>query len=143
LVAAKQTYTEGEQAEVLLQSPVSKVRALLTFEGEKVLDYRLVDVAGPSAVLSVPIVAAYAPNVTMKIAIPGPERLLEAEDQIVVLRYLDVKVAAAKATAAPGEEVPFEVTTADAAGNPVAAEVGFSLVDDALFSVAPDRAPAI
>ncbi len=143
LVAAKEAYVEGERAEVLLQSPVTGTRALLTFEGEKVLGYRLVDVEGPSTVLDVPIEAAYAPNVVMKVAVPGKDRLLEAEDELVVFRYLQVEVTPSVGTARPGDEVRFDVTTKDAAGNPVAAEVGLSVVDEALFGVAPDLAPAI
>lgn len=143
LVAARETYTEGERAEVLLQSPVSKVKALLTFEGEKVLAWRIVSVEGPSTVLEIPIEAAYAPNVTMKVAIPAAEKLLEAEDEIVVFRYLDVSVTPSKTKAAPGEEVEFTVTTKDAAGNPVAGEVGLAIVDEAIFGVSRDLTPAI
>jgi hypothetical protein len=143
LVAAKKRYVEGDKAEVLLQSPVVGVQALWTFEGEKVLSYRLVDVKERSAVVEVPIEALYAPNVTMKVAVPAGERLLEAEDEVVVLRFLDVSVTASKATAAPGEDVEFAVTTRDAAGNPVPSEVGIAVVDEALFQVAPDRTPAI
>ncbi len=102
LVAAKETYVEGETAEVLLQSPVTKVKALLTFEGEKVLDYRLVDVTDPSPILDLPVTAAYAPNVVLKIAIPGKDRLLEAEDEIVVFRYLQVTVTPSAREAAAG-----------------------------------------
>lgn len=143
LVAAKETYVEGETAEVLLQSPVTRIKALLTYEGEKVLDYRLVDVTDPSTILSLPVTAAHAPNVTLKIAVPGKERLLEAEDEIVVFRYLQVTVTPSVREAAPGDEVAFEVTTTDAGGAPVAAEVGLAVVDEALFSIAPDRTPAI
>jgi uncharacterized protein YfaS (alpha-2-macroglobulin family)/TolA-binding protein len=143
LVVARETYTEGERAEVLLQSPVTRVQALLTFEGEKVLSYRLVDVDGPSTILDVPVEAAYAPNVVLKVAIPGPDRLLQAEDEIVVFRYLDVSLAPSRATAAPGETVSIEVTTKDAAGNPLSAEVGVAVVDEALYQVSPDRTPAI
>jgi|GEM_PF-1769495 len=143
LVAAKETYVEGETAEVLLQSPVTKVKALLTFEGEKVLDYRLVDVTDPSTILDLPVTAAYAPNVVLKIAIPGKDRLLEAEDEIVVFRYLQVTVTPSTREAQPGAEVRFDVTTTDAGGAPVAAEVGLAVVDEALLAVAPDRTPAI
>jgi uncharacterized protein YfaS (alpha-2-macroglobulin family)/TolA-binding protein len=143
LVAAKETYVEGEKAEVLLQSPVSKVTALLTFEGEKVLAYRMVEVDGPSTMLEVPVEGAYAPNVTLKVAIPAAGKLLEADDEFVVLRHMKVEVTASKETASPGEEVTFSVRTTDAAGNPVQAEVGFSVVDEAMFQVAPDRSPAI
>lgn len=143
LVAAKETYVEGEKAEVLLQSPVTKVKALLTFEGEKVLDYRLVDVTDPSTILDLPVLAAYAPNIVLKVAIPGKDRLLEAADEIVVFRYLQVTVTPSTREAAPGAEVRFDVTTTDAGGAPVAAEVGLAVVDEALFAVAPDRTPAI
>ncbi|HVG93453.1 MAG TPA: MG2 domain-containing protein, partial [Planctomycetota bacterium] len=143
LVAAKETYTEGDRAEVLLQSPLTKVKALLTFEGEKVLAHRLVDVTSTSQILDVPIEGLYAPNVVLKVAIPAKDRLLEAEDEIVVFRYLKVDVTPSKAVALPGEEVGFDVRTTDAAGKPVAAEVGLTVVDDALFAVAPDQAPAI
>ena len=90
-----------------------------------------------------PIEALYAPNVTLKIAIPSKDRLLEAEDEIVVLRYLNVAVAPSKASAAPGDDVTFDVTTTDAAGLPVAADVGVAVVDEALLGVARDRTPAI
>jgi len=143
LVAAKETYTEGDRAEVLLQSPVSGVKALLTFEGEKVLAYRLVDVTGPSTILDVPVEGAYAPNVTLKIAVPSKDRLLEAQDEIVVFRYLEVRVTPSKETVGPGEEVTFDVTTTDASGKPVSAAVGVSVVDDALFRISPDLSPAI
>ena len=143
LVAAKRRFVEGDKAEVLLQSPVVGVQALLTFEGEKVLSHRLVDVREKSAVLEIPIEPLYAPNVTLKVAVPAGDRLLEAEDEVVVLRFLDVAVKPSKATAAPGEDVEFTVTTRDAAGKPVPAEVGLAVVDESLFGVAPDRAPAI
>ena len=143
LVASKETYVEGDRAEVLLQSPVTKVKALLTFEGEKVLGYRLVDVDATSTMLDVPVEGAWAPNVVMKVAIPAKDKLLEAEDEIVVFRYLAVTVTPSRREAGPGEEVGFEVTTADASGKPVAADVGLSVADEALFAIAPDQAPAI
>lgn len=143
LVAARTLYKEGENAEVLLYSPVSRGKALLTYEGERVLDYRFVDLVSGSTLLDLPLEGRHAPNVFFKVAIPGEEELLEAETEVVVLRHLDVAVEISPATALPGSEVEVTVTTRDANGGPVKAEVGLALVDETVYAVARDTAPAI
>ncbi|MFV1957808.1 MAG: MG2 domain-containing protein [Planctomycetota bacterium] len=142
LVAARPVYTEGDAAEVLLQSPVTGVKALLTYEGEKILAYRFVDVARPSTLLALPVTGAHAPNVFFAVAIPGSGRLLQADTEVVVLRYLDVEVSLPK-VAGPGKKIQVTVKTTDARGRPTPAEVGVALVDETLYAIAPDRAPAI
>jgi hypothetical protein len=52
-------------------------------------------------------------------------------------RILKVEVTSSTAEAAPGETVMFDVRVTDTEGNPVAAEVGMALVDDAILSLAP------
>ncbi len=143
LVAARTLYKEGESAEVLLYSPVSRGQALLTYEGEKVLDYRFVELTSGSTLLDLPLEGRHAPNVFFKIAIPGEDRLVEAETEVVVLRHLDVTVAIEPAVALPGSDVEVTVTARDANGKPVKAELGVALVDETVYSVARDGAPPI
>ncbi len=143
LVAARTLYREGENAELLIHSPVTGVRALLTYEGEQVLDYRILRLDGTSTLVALPVEGKHAPNVYFKIAVPGKDALLEADTEIVVLRHLDVSVNVATATAVPGEEIEVELVTRDANGNPVAAEVGLALVDETVYAVARDRADPI
>ncbi|MCU0727451.1 MAG: outer membrane protein assembly factor BamD, partial [Planctomycetes bacterium] len=140
LVAARQIYREGETAEVLVNSPVAPACALLTFEGERVLDYRVVTLTERSTTLSLPMKPEYSPNVFVKIAIPGGGELREAEDEIFVFKYLEVAVAPDRAEAKPGEDVTFRFTTTDQRGNPVSAEVSLALVDRAILALEPDRA---
>ncbi len=142
LVAARSVVTEGEAAEVLLRSPVVGVKALLTYEAAGVLEYRFLDVRGTSTMLGLPVTARDAPNVFFKVAIPGDGELLEAETEVVVLRYLGVEVEAPR-TAKPGEMVAVTVKTTDAAGRPTPAEVSVALIDETLYALAPDRAPQI
>jgi uncharacterized protein YfaS (alpha-2-macroglobulin family) len=142
LVPARSVYVEGEAAEVLLQSPVTGVTALLTYEGEQVLEHRFVQLTGASTLLSLPLAAGHAPNVHFKVAIPGDGRLLEAAAEVVVVRHLAVTVTL-PATARPGEEVAVTVKTTDAQGKPTPAELGVALVDETVYAVAPDRAGAI
>jgi len=143
LIAARTLYKEGEHAEVLLHSPIGHGKALITYEGERVLDYTFVDLVGGSQLLELPLEGRHAPNVFFKVAIPGAEKLLEAETEVVVLRHLDVSVEITPKTALPGSEVEVRVTTRDANGRPVKAEIGLALVDETVFAVARDAAPPI
>ena len=142
LVAARSVVKEGESAEVLLQSPVTGVKALLTYEGEMVLAYRFIEVDRSSTLLNLPVEADHAPNVFFAVAIPGKGELYEADTEVVVLRTMDVDVSM-PADARPGETVPIRVTTTDVHGKPVKAEVGLALIDETLYAIAPDRAPAM
>ena len=142
LIAARSVVTEGDDAELLLRSPVTGVKALVTYEGERVLRYEFVQVTGASTLLRLPARAEDAPNVFFKVAIPHRDRLLEAETEVVVLRTLQVDVRL-PAEAGPGETVEVEVLTRDARGQPVSAEVGLALIDETLYAIAADRAPAI
>ncbi len=142
LVASRRVVTEGDEAEVLLQSPVTGVTALLTYEAEKVLSYQFVRIEGRSTLLSLPVGAELAPNVYFEVAIPASGRLLQADTEVVVLRYLDVDVSLPE-KGQPGEKVSVTLHTKDARGRPVAAEVGVALIDETLYALAPDRAGAI
>ncbi len=147
LVAAKTLYREGEAAGLMIRSPMTEGVALLTYEGEKVLDYMLVPLTGTSTMVEAPLKGHHAPNVFFKVAIPvatpGDEKLLEADTEVVVLRHLDIDVSIAPKTAKPGDEVEIAVVTRDAQGKPVTAEVGLSLIDEAVFAIAPDTSPSI
>jgi uncharacterized protein YfaS (alpha-2-macroglobulin family)/TolA-binding protein len=143
LVPARTLYKEGESAEVLLSSPVAHGKALLTYEGEKVLDYRFVDLTPGGMLLELPLEGRHAPNVFFKVAIPAADRLVEARTEVVVLRHLDVSVSVTPQTALPGSEVAVHVRTTDASGKPVKAEVGLALVDETVYAVARDSAPPI
>ena len=143
LVAARTLYKEGERAEVLLHSPVARGKALVTYEGEQVLDYRFVDLSAGSMLLDLPLEGRHAPNVFFKVAIPGADRLIEAQTEVIVLRHLDVSVEITPATALPGSEVEVVVTSRDASGKPVKAELGLALVDETVYAVARDQAPPI
>lgn len=143
LVSARTLHVEGEEAELLLSTPVGQGRVLLTYEVERVLEHRFVQITGTSTLLRVPLKGEHAPNVTVAAALPGKEGLLTASCDLVVLRRLEVALRFARAEAGPGDEVELEVTTRDASGKPVAAEVGVSVLDAALYEIVPDLTPPI
>ncbi|MHC4471527.1 MAG: MG2 domain-containing protein [Planctomycetota bacterium] len=143
VVASRQIYREGEVAEVLVNSPVAPAWSLLTFEGERVLDYKVVRLTERSTTLRLLMKPDYSPNVFVKVAIPKDRDLHQAGDEIYVFKYLEVAVTPDRAEAKPGEKVAFTVSTTDQRGKPVAAELSLALVDRSVLALEPDRAPQI
>lgn len=142
LLVSRVLFREGDTAEVLLRSPVRAGQALLTLEAGTVLEHRFVAVDGPSTVLKVPLRAGHAPNVVVAIAIPGPDRLLEAKVELVVVRQMEIHVEPV-GEPRPGEPLDLAVRTTDVQGRPVSAEVGLAVVDEAIFGIAPDTTASI
>ena len=143
LLIAQPAVKEGETADVLIRSPVQAKRALLTVEGSRVLEHRFVEIAGTSTSLALAMHGDFAPNVFVAIAIPGADRLLEASDEVVVLRHLDVQIKAVPERARPGDEVEIQIVTRDVQGKPVAAELGLGVVDSTVYAIARDAAEQI
>ncbi len=138
VLADKKVYREGEEAAVLIASPVTGTWGLLCFEAEQVLEYRLVRLDDANQTLRLPMRGAYAPNFALSLAIPGRDTLYEASDEIHVIQSLDVEVRADLADYAPGETAVFTIRTRDLGGNGVPAQLSFALVDEAVYQIAAD-----
>ncbi len=146
LVVDRATVAPGETASVVLLTPVSGRYVLVTLEGLKLFDTRIVHVEGRAAFLRVPLTLDHVPDVylnaftanagvpwrtSQEITVPPADRLLKVEvrpDQLVRL---------------PGEEGVVEVLVLDVHGEPVQAEVALAVVDDALATIQADPTPEI
>ena len=58
----KQAYKPGETAKLNIKAPFAG-KLLLTVEREKILSYKIVNLTGNTASLSIPVVASYKPNI--------------------------------------------------------------------------------
>ncbi len=143
VITDRRAYLRDETAKVLVNSPVAGVTALLTFEAEKVLEYRVVDLADRSNTFEIPVKDLYAPNVYVSIAIPANHRLYEDAQEILVFKYLNVSVLPEKKILKPREEAIFSVKTTDQNGKPVAGEFSLAVVDDAIYAIASENAPNV
>ncbi|MCU0726913.1 MAG: MG2 domain-containing protein, partial [Planctomycetes bacterium] len=139
-------YETGETARVLVRSTRAPIRGLLVVEGATRHEARVITLEQPAQFLEVPLGPEHAPNVHVRlIAFDGG---FEAGDGFELLvfpreRLIEVDVAADHPRYAPREPVRIAVTTRDAAGSPLPAEVELSVVDAALFAVEPDDTPDI
>ena len=161
ILAERHTYKAGDEAKITLHWREKPALALVTFQGAKVLDYRLVELKTGANELPIEMAADLAPNFELGVAVmTDARRAAKADPKEPIRRYhtaasafrvereLLVKVetrraAGAKGPIRPGENVNVVITTTDPQGRPVAAEVSLAMVEQALMDRFPRRVSAV
>jgi len=162
ILADTHTYKAGDTATVTLHWREDPALALVTLQGARVLDYRLVPLKSGPNVLEIPITARLAPNFELAAAVmtdarpaddetaeaKPPERFHTASSPFTVRRELRVGIVVrhkgnAERPVRPGDEVEVTVTTTDPQGKPVAAEVSLAMVEQSLLQRFAWPAPPI
>ena len=118
--------------------------ALITIEGDAVLDFETRPLALGETIIDLPFREVHAPNFAWNIALAGERRLYTARKDFIVARPLDVELRRiGDARLRPGDEVPIEVIAKDGAGRPVRADFSLALVDQALLDLRPDASATL
>ncbi len=153
MTANRASYAVGEVAELLIQSRVKGV-ALLTLERGKVYSEQIVDLNGPVTTVKVPVTDSFSPNVFAKLQMfkigdtssyyssKSEGKLVTAYAELAILaedKRLQVKITPNSPQYQPGDKATFTLQVTDAAGQPVAAQVGLALVDEAIFALSADK----
>jgi TolA-binding protein len=143
ILADRLNYKVGETAEINLHSRDAAGPALIAWEADRVLQYRLVDLnEGPNR-LTWAVEGPQFPNFTLTAARMSSNRFDEARLDVRVERDLRVSLRPRKPAVTPGEVVEVDVETVDQMGKPVAAELSVALVDRSLLRLFNDTLPAI
>jgi prepilin-type processing-associated H-X9-DG protein len=143
LLTDRQRYKVGEEASVNLHSRDRAGSALLTWEADRILSYKLVSLQAGNNPITWAIDGAQFPNFTLTAARMAGNEFDKANLDIQVERDLRVAIAVAKPAVAPGDPVELDVTTLDQLGRPVAAELSIAVVDASLLRLFNDPLPAI
>jgi len=143
VVPDKQAYLPGETAKVLVSSSAKRGVALVTVEGEKVYDTRLVDISHGPGTVEIPLRLSYAPEIQISACLVSEERYGQDERPVRVSpksRYLTVKVRSDSEKYQPGQTASYQVSVVDEQGRPARAEVSLGVVDESVYAVRPDSA---
>ncbi|WP_406697489.1 MG2 domain-containing protein [Singulisphaera sp. Ch08] len=143
ILADRQTFKVGEEATVNLHSRGRAGTALLAWEADRILQYKIVRIEDGDNAVAWAIDGAQFPNFTLTAARMSGTHFDEARLDVRVERDLRVKIQPTKPAVGPGEEIEVEVTTEDQLGRPVAAEVALALVDESLLRLYNDNRPPI
>ena len=146
LLTDKKSYQSGEVARVLLNTQNKGGTALVTVEGSKLFRSWLVPLTQRSTSFKVPMSGDYGPNVTLVACTVRDKKFASSEAPLrveVPQRSLRVQVQADRAKYAPGDKISYTVQTSDSAGKPVAADVSFGVVDEAIYALQEDDPRAL
>src|SRR5208337_3009567 len=130
-------------ASVNLHSRGRAGTALLTWEADRILTYKLVTVSDGDNPIGWAIDGPQFPNFTLTAARMWENKFDEAKLDIEVERDLRVTVSPVKPLVGPGDEVELEVTTVDQLGRPASAEISIAMIDRSILRLYGDRMPAI
>ncbi|HMF35108.1 MAG TPA: MG2 domain-containing protein, partial [Isosphaeraceae bacterium] len=143
ILAERQRYKVGEEASVNLHSRGRAGTALLTWEADRILTYKLVTVSDGDNPIGWAIDGPQFPNFTLTATRMWENKFDEAKLDIEVERDLRVTVAPVKPLVGPGDDVELEVTTVDQLGRPASAEISIAMIDRSLLRLYGDRMPPI
>ena len=143
ILADRQEFKVGERAAVNLHGRSGTGPALVTWEADRILSYRIVDLKEGDNPVAWDVTAAEAPDFTLTAARMVGTRFDDARLDVRVLRDLRVEAHPVRPVVGPGEAVEWEIRTTDQLGRPVAAELSLALVDKALLRLHGDPLPPI
>jgi len=141
----KKTYEVGDVAQVLITSPVPDLTLLVTLEGHRIHEARVIHLQGSAVRFEIPITREFQPNIWIDATAVNGKELLSTGKSLNVMpgdRFLTVTVEPDRDRYLPGAPARVRVKATDFAGKPVSgAEVSLGVVDEAIYALAPDRTP--
>jgi len=146
LIPDKKRYEVGDTARIMINTDSPESPLLVTIEGLRLYDHRVLRMEGKSQVIEVPIEAEYLPNIDVSVSLFRGRRYVSAGAELDISprhRFLRVALSTDRARYEPGQPVTYSIRTLDADGKPVSAEVSLGVVDEAIYAVAEESTPDI
>jgi len=128
----------GRPLPVLLHATSPGRFVLFSVEGEDLYDLRLVDLDGHDRLIEIEVEEHFVPNVFLAATSVGELRVEADREELSVpptRQILEVRVAADREEYRPGEKGLFTVTSRDAEGQPVSAEIALAVADESVFAI--------
>ncbi len=138
IFSQKQNLKVGENVEIQLHSRLEKGLALVTYEGETILGYKILSVVPDLNPLKIDVGHEHFPNFIATVSMMSGKDFYEARESFTVEREMKLQTTFDKKQYQPGEKAQITITTTDHLGKPVVSEVSMALVDEALFAIYPD-----
>ncbi|MCE1225963.1 MAG: MG2 domain-containing protein [Geobacteraceae bacterium] len=136
----KKSYKPGEKARLILRAPSLGGSLLLTLEGRRIHQHRVIPIKSAVQVVEIPVSKELAPNIHVSASMIANGRFYHQQGLLKVDYQpgkLDLIVTPQQEVYAPGDTAKI-VISSRSEGKPVPAELSLALVDEAIFAVAPE-----
>lgn len=146
LKSSKDLYEVGEEADLLIMSPVADGTVFLTLEGNRILKHETVTLSGNTYRYKVKITPAMAPNFTVSAVQFARGDVYKNQIKVIAPprdKFINVNVVPAKKEYKPGETAELTLETTSVKGGAVSAECSIAVVDEAIYQIREDQNPSI
>jgi uncharacterized protein YfaS (alpha-2-macroglobulin family) len=147
----KDIYKPGDVAKVMITAPLTGkegIDAIVTVEGMRIYDYKIVNMNATARTFEIPITAEYAPNVFFDVAIVGKKHQFYSGEQMIKVspdqNFLKIAIATNKDRYKPGDTANYTITAKHEDGTPaVDAELSLAVIDESVYAIRGEQAPDI
>ncbi|NUM34220.1 MAG: tetratricopeptide repeat protein [Candidatus Brocadiae bacterium] len=143
IFSQRQNLKVGESLEIQLHSRLEKGLALVTYEGETILGYKILSLVPDLNPLKIAVGHEHFPNFNATVSMMSGKNFYEARENFTVERELKLQIAFDKKQYQPGEKAKLTATATNNLDHPVVAEIAMALVDEALFAIYPEARTSI
>ncbi len=136
----KTSYQPGETARLILRAPALGGSLLLTLEGRRIHQGRIIPITAAVQVVEIPVTKDLAPNIHVSASTISNGRFYHQQGLLKVEYQpgkLELIVTPQQPIYAPGDTAKITVSSRSE-GKPVPAEISLALVDEAIFAVVPE-----
>lgn len=146
IIPDKPFYEAGDEAKFVVQCPVKDAYALLTVEGDKIYEKKLLHFDVPALLITLKIKQEHTPNIFVSITFIHAKTYYAKTKEVSVPamdKFLSVRLSSDKGKYEPRETAKYLIKTQNNKGNPESAEVALALADESVFAIAEDKNPSI
>ncbi|MFQ6039969.1 MAG: MG2 domain-containing protein [Candidatus Poribacteria bacterium] len=133
----------GSSEKIRIHSRLKPTLALVTFEGEGIINYKILPLKKGWNDLEFTVGHEHFPNFHIAVAAIDGQKLRKSGKDFTVERRLLLSIKPWKRFYPPGAEAEIEISATDQLGKPVKAGFSLALVEEALFAIYPDNLTSI
>lgn len=141
-----ETYDVGDWAEALVITPYENAHIIASLEADNLYEIDIVELEGNTAMLRFKVRQEFVPNVFLSVCGIYEGEFFDHKEKMLVNReakMLTVEVTPDKERYEPGEKAKLSLLVKDSRGRPAKADIALAVVDEALYSLASEIAPAV
>jgi len=133
VITNNSSVSAGEKAEIIIQSPFDKAKALITLERGRVFDYKIVDVNQSLYQHEFIVDEKFIPNIIASVTLISPQPDIKHGQVTFSVNTqeteLDIAIVHQKEQYLPGEDVTLEFYVTDSEGRPADTELSVAVAD--------------
>jgi hypothetical protein len=123
----------GDKAELIIESPYPKSKALIAIERGKIFEYHIVDIIGNLYNFQFDVKEEYSPNFYVSVLLQSPDPEVKFASQEFKVdsdkNKINIEIKSDKSFYSPGDQIKLSIYAKDYKNNPVAGEFSIAVVD--------------